>query len=190
MRQTIFCNFRPCFALLLHYWPQKLRILKKCKKLEIYPFTHVHPKSRSYEVMVAEISSTTDRTFCHFGLFFAILTALNSPKNEKNIKKFKNMPGGIIILHKYTKNHDFRLYCSWDMAHDRQLSTIWKIKISKKWKKYLVISSFYTSAPKIMIICYTVLEIQRVTDVIVVFHFGQFFALLPLTAKNMKISKK
>ena len=137
--------------------------------------------------------------YCNRQIFFVILgqflhfyppPPLNSPKNEKNIKKFKNMPGGIIILHKYTKNHDFRLYCSWDMAHDRQLSTTRKIKISKKWKKYLVISSFYTSAPKIMIICYTVLEIQRVTDVIVVFHFGQFFALLPLTAKNMKISKK
>ena len=41
-----------------------------------------------------------------------------------------------------------------------------------------------------MIICYTVLEIWHVTDVIVVFHFGQFFALLPppqpLTAQKMK----
>ena len=30
-----------------------------------------------------------------------------------------------------------------------------KIKISKKWKKYLEISSFYTSVPKIMILCYS-----------------------------------
>ena len=30
-----------------------------------------------------------------------------------------------------------------------------------------------------MIICYTVAEIWRVTDVIVIFHFGLFFALLP-----------
>ena len=47
----------------------------------------------------------------------------------------KKTPGYIIILHKFTKNHD----C----------------------------------------ICYTVLEIWCVTDVIVIFHFGLLFALLP-----------
>ena len=63
----------------------------------------------------------------------------------------------------------------------------------KKWKKYLEISSFYTGVPKIMIICYTVTEIWCVTDVIVIFHFGLFFALLsplPLTAQKIKISEK
>ena len=54
-----------------------------------------------------------------------------------------------------------------------------KTKIFKKWKKGLEISSFYTSAPKIMIICYTVPETWCVTGVIVIFHFGLFFALLP-----------
>ena len=39
--------------------------------------------------------------------------------------------------------------------------------------------SFYKSAPKIMIISYTVLQIWHMTDVIVIFHFGLFFALLP-----------
>ena len=59
---------------------------------------------------------------------------LNSSKNKK-FKKMKKTPGYIIILHKFTKNHD----C----------------------------------------ICYTVLEIWCVTDVIVIFHFGLLFALLP-----------
>ena len=49
----------------------------------------------------------------------------------------------------------------------------------KKWKKSLEISSFYTSLLKIMIICYTAPEIWCRTDVIVIFHFGLFFALLP-----------
>ena len=48
----------------------------------------------------------------------------------------------------------------------------------KKWKRHLEISSFYTSVLKIVIICYTVPEIWRVMDVIVISHFGQFFALL------------
>ena len=49
----------------------------------------------------------------------------------------------------------------------------------EKMKKHLEISSFYTSVPKIMIICYTVPEIWCVTDVSFIFHFGLVFALLP-----------
>ena len=94
-----------------------------------------------------------------------------------------------------TKNHDYMLYCSWDMAHDRSIflfsfSAIFcpstpltpqTMKISKKKKKKgLEITSFYTRVPKIMIICYTVPKIWHKTNVIVVFHFGLFFALLPL----------
>ena len=41
-----------------------------------------------------------------------------------------------------------------------------------------------------MIICYTVPEILHVTDVIVIFHFGLFFALLPTnTPKNQNFTK-
>ena len=60
----------------------------------------------------------------------------------------------------------------------------------KKWKKYLEISSFYTGVPKIMIICYTVTEIWCVTDVIVIFHFGLFFALLSPPPPNSPKMKK
>ena len=103
------------------------------------------------------------------------------------------MPGDI-ILHKSTKSHDNRLYCSWDMACDGcncyfsiwtifclfSLLTAQKMKISKKWKKkHLGISSIDTGVPKIMIIGYTVPEIWHVTDEIGIFHCGQFFALLP-----------
>ena len=72
----------------------------------------------------------------------------------------------------------------------------WKIKILKKRKKHLEILSFYTSVPKIMIILYyTVPDIWCMTDVIVIFHFGLFFTLLPpmhppLTAQKIKIFKK
>ena len=81
----------------------------------------------------------------------------------------KKTPGNIIILHKCTKNRDHMQYCSWDMANDRWncYFSFWaifcpltaqKIKISKKWKKHLQISSFYTCAPKIMISWCTVPE--------------------------------
>ena len=48
-------------------------------------------------------------------------------------------------------------------------------------------SSFYTRVPKIMIICYTVPEIWHVTDVILIFHIGLFFA--PLLTSQPKKSK-
>ena len=60
-----------------------------------------------------------------------------------------------------------------------------KIKILENWKNCLEISSFYTSVPKIMIICYTVPVIWCITDVIVIFHFGLFFAL----SKNQNFRK-
>ena len=53
-----------------------------------------------------------------------------------------------------------------------------KIKILKKWKKTLEISSFYICVPKIMIRWCMVPEIWCVTDVII-FHFRLFFPLLP-----------
>ena len=52
-------------------------------------------------------------------------------------------------------------------------------KFKKMKKKPLEIASFNTSVPKIMIMCYTVPEIRCMTDVIVIFHFGLFFSLLP-----------
>ena len=62
-------------------------------------------------------------------------------------------------------------------------------KILKKFKKCQEIS-FYTSVPKIMITCYTVPQIWHVTNVIVIFHFGLFFALLPPNSpKNQNLKK-
>ena len=132
----------------------------------------------------------------------------------------KKTPGDIIILQKSTKNHDYMLYCSWDMTCNKcncffhfvlyfafYLPSSPKNQNLKKWKKYqeklffilgyflsfyllnnlenqnlkkwkthLEISSFYNSVPKIKIICYTVAEIWRVTDVII-FHFRHFFLI-------------
>ena len=71
------------------------------------------------------------------------------------------------------------------------------IKILKNWKNNLEISSFYTSVPKIMIICYAVPEIRRVTMYLLFFILGYFlpfyspfFNLFALsTAQKVKISK-
>ena len=41
-----------------------------------------------------------------------------------------------------------------------------------------------------MIICFTIPEIWRMTDVIVIFHFGLFFAVLPPNSPKNQTFKK
>ena len=48
---------------------------------------------------------------------FCPFTPLKWKYHKIEKKKKKKIPGDI-ILHKCSKNHDHRLYCSWDMAHD------------------------------------------------------------------------
>ena len=59
-----------------------------------------------------------------------------------------------------------------------------KIKIWKKWKTHQELLWFYKSVPKIMIIRYNYPEIWRVTDVIVIFHFGHFLPFYPPNSKK------
>ena len=68
--------------------------------------------------------------------------------------------------------------------------TTQEIKILKKWKKHLEISC-HTSVPKMKIICYTVLGIWHVMDVIFYFSFWVIFCpIAPLTPQKIKIKKK
>ena len=137
--------------------------------------------------MVPEIWSTTDIIFSHFGPIFVLLPPIIPDywKNEKNLWRYHHFT---LVYHKW-QSYDILLL---RYQVDRQIFlSFWaifcpftplttpKIRFWKKWKKKkcLEISSFYTSAPKIMIICYIVPEILHVTDVII-FHFGLFFALL------------
>ena len=139
----------------------------------------------NHMMLVSEISSERTKFFVildHFLLYYLP----NNPKNQ-NFEKMKKTIGSIIILHKCSihDNH-MMMYGSWDMKCDAQnfLSfgnvfcpftpiTTQKIKILTEK------SSFYTSVPNIMIICYTVPWIWHVTDLIVIFHFELFFTLLP-----------
>ena len=52
-----------------------------------------------------------------FWTIFCPFTALTSREIKIWIKK--KTPGGIIILHKCTKNYNLMMYGSWDMVHDR-----------------------------------------------------------------------
>ena len=66
--------------------------------------------------MVPEIWHTTDRIFCPYGPFFALLPT-NNPENQ-NFDKMKKMPGDI-ILHICTINDDHMMHGSRDTEHGR-----------------------------------------------------------------------
>ena len=153
--------------------PKKSKFWKTEKNVRRYNhFTHVvYYKWQSWNM------ERDRQNFLSFWTIFWPFTPPNNPKNQ-NFEKMKKMPGDIIILHKCTKNHNHMLHCSWDTMRDGCNSyflfwaifcpftplTIQKIKIFKKWKKSLEISSFYIYVPKIMITWCIVPEIWSATD--------------------------
>ena len=159
--------------------------------------------------MIPKIWSATDRTFSHFGPFFALLPLprppLNNPKDQ-NFEKMKKNPRDIIILHKCTITIIWQSYDIWFLRY--QLQDIFfcylgpffallppppnspKNENIKKSKIILDIWSFYTNVPKIMIIAYTVSEIWHVMGLIVIFHYGLFFPFYPCNSlKNDNFTK-
>ena len=114
----IFCHFRPFFALLPHYWPQKLKFGKNVKNTwRYYPFTHVHHKSRSYDVWFLRYKVQRTKFFVILGHFLPF-DGPENPKNQ-NFEEIKKMPGDIIILHLCTTNDNHMMYGSWDIQCDR-----------------------------------------------------------------------
>ena len=97
-----------------------------------------------------------------------------------------------------TKNHNNMRYSSWDKGWDRQnfLSFLsfyltYNLKNENFEKMKHLEVSFYTSAPKIMIICYTVPKIWHVMDVYNYFPFSAILCnFIPLRAPKNKIFKK
>ena len=129
-----------------------------------------------------------------------------SPNNSENqsFEKKKKTPGDIITWVPYMKNENLMMYDSWDKERNRQIFfhfdyflpfyrpsplsplTTHRNKILKKWKKLTEIPSeilsFYTSVPKIMIICYAVPEICCVTCKCYFSFWAIFCSFTPLTA--------
>ena len=97
------------------------------------------------------------------------------------------MPGDVIILHKSTKNYDHMVYCSWYMARDEcnfvnfhfGLFFALKNENFKKNEKNPWDIIILHKCSKNQDHMYTVPEVWHATDVIVIFHFGLFFAFLP-----------
>ena len=134
--------------------------------------------------MVPAIWSVTDKMFCHFGPFFALLPPPTPPKNpqNQNFKKMKKAPAYIINLHKCTINNNHMMYGSWDMKRDTyNFLSFWTVftffchfcpfypsspknQNFKKWKNCPEILSLYIYVSKIMIRWCTFPEIWCMTD--------------------------
>ena len=113
-------------------------------------------KHDSHMCMVPQIWSATNRLFCHFGPFFALFYNSTNLKNQ-NFKKMKKPLGDIIALHMYHKWKSYVWLLRYGTSDGQNFLSFWtifcpftllttqKIKILKKWKKYLEILSFFTS---------------------------------------------
>ena len=152
-----------------------------------------------------EIWSMVDIIFLilvHFLPFYPLTT-----QKIKILKKWKKPPGNI-ISHECTY-HKWQSYDVRFLRYGVRQTEFFVIpgyflpfyfpnspknqnekKKKEKREKHFEISSFYNSAPKIIIICYTVSEIWCITDVIVIFNFGLFLPFSSLTVQKIKISKK
>ena len=139
-------------------------------------------------------SAHTDIIFCHFRPFFVLLPNCWPRKlkfQKKHVKKH------LEILSFYTCAPLIKIIAPliWCMAPEIWSSTDRVIlnyfeNIKNGKKKALEMSSFYKSLPKIMIICYTVREMSRETDVIVYFSFVQFFSpFTPYSPKTENVKK-
>ena len=139
-----------------------------------------------------------DQFFSQLGPLFAVLPP-HDLQNQNFEKKMKKASGDVINFHLCTLNDNHITYWSWDIEHDIQNFQFdilghflpfyptkpKKSKFLKNEKECLEISSSYTSAPKIMIIYYTIPEIWCMTDKTFIFHFWLFFVILK-TCKNLK----
>ena len=148
--------------------------------------------------MVPEIWSSTDRIVLSSWAIFHSFTPLKTRKmtiskmkktlNKMEVSSFyTSVPKTIIIRHVPEIRHVMDVIAIFILGYTFPFyfpnsPKTWKFQNNAK--KRLEISSFFTNVPKI-IICYTVPEIWCLMDVIVVFHFGIFFALLaPSSPKN------
>ena len=110
-----FLSFWNVFRTFTHLATQKIKILKKWKKTcRYYHFTHVFHKWQSYDVWFLRYLAWQTISL----LFWTIFPPKKTQK-IKILKKWKNSPVNIIILHKCTKNHDHMLHCSWGMIEKK-----------------------------------------------------------------------
>ena len=75
------------------------------------------PKKTIIWCMVLLIWSITDKIFCHFGPFFAILNPMGP--QSRNFEQMNKVLGDIIISQMCAINDNHMIYGFWDLEHDK-----------------------------------------------------------------------
>ena len=172
----------------------------KKKSSRYYHFTHGYHKWKSWCMIPEEHNR---HIFFSFWTIFCPFIPPSRPKNPKNQNFAKMQRKNACRYHHFTQvyhkwqSHDIwwflryeaqQIFLSfWAIFCPFTQLTTQKIKILKKWKKKNTWRYHYFTQVelKIMIICFTVLEIWDMTDVIFIFHFELSFTLLQLSANSL-----
>ena len=174
-RDINFCQFGHFFCSFTPLLTEKIKILKKLKNTGDIIILHVYHKWQSYDVWYLRYGMRRTNFFDSWGGILCSFTSLATRK-IKILKKWKKKNAWRYhpFTQVYQKSRSYLCY-SWDMACDGCnffifhfglffTLTGWKIKVLKKWKKRLEISSFYTCVPKTMITWCMVPEIWCETN--------------------------
>ena len=117
------CNYFSFWAIFYIFTPltspknQNLKKKKKKNTRRYHHFRQVHQKSWSYDILFLRYDAWQMYLLFFISRYFL---PFYPPNNPKVLKKWKKMPGDIIILHMCTKNYDQMMYSSCDMVSDRQ----------------------------------------------------------------------
>ena len=144
----IFCHFRPFFALLPHYRPQKLKLGKNVKTPGDIMLSHMCTINQDHMMYGSwDIVCKGQSFFVIFGHFYS-LTLLTTQKIQI-LRKIKKTPWDIIIFHFSTTNDYYmRRNGFWDIKHDRQKFLLFQATfcrfnpLTTQWKKFLQVLSF------------------------------------------------
>ena len=82
-------------------------------------FTPLYQNSWSYDLQFLRYRMWQTEIMGYFSPFYQ-----TKNKKNQNFEKMKKIAGDIIILHRYTKNHNHMLYGSWDIEWDAEFFVI------------------------------------------------------------------
>ena len=117
---SIFCHFRPFFALLDPWKNGKSEFCKNEKNLwRYYHYTNVLHKWQSYNIWSWDMECDKTQFVVILGHFLMFYPHDNLENHH--FEKMKKIPRDIIILHMCTINDNHIKYGSWDMEHIESL---------------------------------------------------------------------
>ena len=117
--ERIFLSFWTAFCLFTPLTTQKIKILKKWKKVGNFIILHMCTINDNQMMYSSWDTEHERQIFLSFWTIFCPITPLTT-QNIKILKKLKKNPADIIILQMCTIIYNHMKYGSWDIEHDGQ----------------------------------------------------------------------